>query len=243
MISPTEGVTPAQCQADPAQRGCRVVEFVYATTTTATTGALGNQQNRVQSVRLWATEPGADKATPEIISRYAYDSTGRLREVWDPRIGAALKTSYTYDADGRIATRTEGGALPWTFTYGKAGSALTAGTGMLLKASRPGLAEGTATTKAGTAATTVVYDVPLSGSKAPYQMNKGAEMPEGATASLGWGLAMLGVAALPFVAAPVVLMAGRAKRLPGLRTARICAGGVLGCGLIACAMATVSAGV
>ncbi|MFD7091181.1 hypothetical protein ACFV94_25765 [Streptomyces sp. NPDC059896] len=70
-----------------------------------------------------------------------------------------------------------------------------------------------------------------------------AEMPEGATASLGWGLAMLGVAALPFVAAPVVLMAGRAKRLPGLRTARICAGVVLGCGLIACAMATVSAGV
>ncbi|MFJ9210305.1 DNRLRE domain-containing protein [Streptomyces sp. NPDC102264] len=172
VISPTEGVTAAQCQADPAQRGCRVVEFVYATTTTATTGALGDQQNRVQSVRLWATEPGADKATPEIISRYAYDSTGRLREVWDPRIGAALKTSYTYDADGRIATLTEGGALPWTFTYGKAGSALTAGTGMLLKASRPGLAEGTATTKAGTAATTVVYDVPLSGSKAPYQMNK-----------------------------------------------------------------------
>ncbi|MCL7382314.1 hypothetical protein [Streptomyces sp. 35G-GA-8] len=70
-----------------------------------------------------------------------------------------------------------------------------------------------------------------------------AEMPEGATASLGWGLAMLGAAALPFVAAPVVLAVGRARRLPGLRTARICAGVVLCCGLFACAMATVSAGV
>jgi RHS repeat-associated protein len=42
---------------------------------------------------------------------------------------------------------------------------------MLLKASRPALAEGSDSTTSGTAATTVVYDVPLSGTTAPAQMN------------------------------------------------------------------------
>ncbi|MEV7088873.1 hypothetical protein AB0O07_23805 [Streptomyces sp. NPDC093085] len=69
-----------------------------------------------------------------------------------------------------------------------------------------------------------------------------AEAPEGATPSLGWGVVMLGTAVLPFVAAPVVLVAGRAKRIPWARTARICAGVVLGCGVFACLMAAVFAG-
>ncbi|MFJ6699356.1 DNRLRE domain-containing protein [Streptomyces sp. NPDC091272] len=172
VISPNEAIAAAQCQADPARRGCRVVEFVYADRTTAAGGALGDRQGQVQSVRLWATAPGATASTPEVVSRYAYDAKGLLREVWDPRIGTELKTSYGYDADGLVTTLTEGGQLPWTFTYGRAGSALTAGSGMLLKVSRPGLAEGSATTTSGTAATTVVYDVPLATDRAPYRMDE-----------------------------------------------------------------------
>ncbi|MFI5755466.1 hypothetical protein [Streptomyces sp. NPDC051569] len=70
-----------------------------------------------------------------------------------------------------------------------------------------------------------------------------AEMPEGATPSLGWGLAMLGVAALPFVASPVVLVVGRAKHLSWSRAAELSAKVVLGCGLFACLMAALFAGV
>ncbi|WP_327697251.1 DNRLRE domain-containing protein [Streptomyces sp. NBC_00459] len=171
VISPTGAVTAATCQATPATKGCRVLEYVYATATTATSSALGDYAGQVASVKLWATTPGASASTAETIASYAYNASGQLRQVWDPRISPALKTEYTYDTDGRVATYTQPGELPWTFTYGKAGSALTSGTGMLLKASRPALAEGSASTTSGTAATSVVYDVPLSGTTAPYQMD------------------------------------------------------------------------
>ncbi|MDO0911753.1 RHS repeat protein [Streptomyces sp. DT2A-34] len=65
---------------------------------------------------LWATGPGADKATPETVTTYAYDASGRLRQVWDPRISPALKIAYAYDSDGRVATLTEPGEPPWTLS-------------------------------------------------------------------------------------------------------------------------------
>ncbi|GGZ03478.1 DNRLRE domain-containing protein [Streptomyces poonensis] len=171
VISPTGAVKAATCQATPATKGCRVLEFVYADSTTATDSAVGDYRGQVEAIKLWATGPGASAATAETVASYAYGASGRLRQVWDPRISPALKTGYAYDADGRVATLTPPGELPWTFTYGKAGSALTAGAGMLLKASRPALAEGSDTGTSGTAATTVVYDVPLSGTTAPHRMD------------------------------------------------------------------------
>ncbi|WDN56383.1 hypothetical protein [Streptomyces clavuligerus] len=70
-----------------------------------------------------------------------------------------------------------------------------------------------------------------------------AELPEGASPSLGWGLALLGAAVLPFLAGPGALVAGRAKGLSWERALRVCAWAVLGCGLFACLMAMMSAGV
>lgn len=172
VVAPDGAVQASTCQTEPSTKGCRVLEYVYADSTTATDSSLGNYKDQVQAIKLWTADPGANKATAETVAQYVYGSSGRLRQVWDPRISPALKTTYTYDADGRVQTLTDPGELPWTFTYGKAGSALTAGAGMLLKASRPALAEGSKTTTSGTAATTVVYDVPLSGDKAPYQMDK-----------------------------------------------------------------------
>ncbi|MCS0604092.1 DNRLRE domain-containing protein [Streptomyces sp. LP11] len=171
VISPSDAVTAATCQTHPATKGCRALEFVYADSTTATDSTPGDHAGQVRAIKLWATDPGADAATAETVASYAYDASGHLRQVWDPRISPALKTTYTYGADGRVATLTKPGELPWTFTYGKAGSALTAGSGMLLSASRPRAADGTTDTTSGTAATTVVYDVPLSGGSAPYRMD------------------------------------------------------------------------
>lgn len=167
VISPNSAVTATTCRIQPSTKGCRLLQFVYADTTTATDSALGDYKGQVKAIKLWATTPGAATATAETIASYAYSGTGRLRQVWDPRISPALKTEYTYDSDGHVATLGTPGELPWTFTYGKAGSALTAGTGMLLSASRPPLTAGSI----GTATTSVVYDVPLSGSTAPYQMD------------------------------------------------------------------------
>ncbi|MET8413042.1 DNRLRE domain-containing protein [Streptomyces sp. NPDC005195] len=171
MIAPTTAVASSTCQSAPSTKGCRVMEFVYAASTTATSSVFGDYKDQVKQIKLWATDPGASAATATAVAQYAYDNAGQLREEWDPRISPALKTQYTYESNSRLSTFTPAGELPWTFTYGKVGNEATAGDGMLLTASRPALAQDSAHTTSGTATTTVVYDVPLSGGSAPYQMD------------------------------------------------------------------------
>ncbi|WP_274559585.1 DNRLRE domain-containing protein [Streptomyces spiramyceticus] len=172
VIAPTSAVSASTCETDPSTKGCRVLEYLYPLSTTATATSFGDYVGRVKRIRLWSTAPGEATSTAVSIAAYAYDDSGRLREVWDPRISPALKTTYAYDTAGRVVELTPPGELAWTFTYGQAGNAATAGAGMLLKASRPTLTQGSATVTNGTAATSVVYDVPLSGTKAPHAMGQ-----------------------------------------------------------------------
>ncbi|MGQ4434308.1 DNRLRE domain-containing protein [Streptomyces sp. SAS_260] len=173
VIAPTSAVSASTCQATPATAGCRMLEYVYATATTATSTAFGDYAKRVTEIDEWATAPGDTSATATAVARYAYDDSGRLRQEWDPRISPALKTAYAYDSAGRVTTLTPPGELPWTFSYsdGQTGNAATAGAGMLLSVSRPTLSPGSQSAQdGGTATTSVVYDVPRSGTKAPYAM-------------------------------------------------------------------------
>ncbi|MGW0926633.1 DNRLRE domain-containing protein [Streptomyces sp. NPDC002755] len=189
LIAPTPAVAASACAADPSVKGCRVLEFVYATATTASGSALGDVKDQVSGIKLWSTVPGASLSTVQTTASYAYDASGRLREQWDPRVSPALKTAYTYDDAGRVTTLTPAGQLPWTFTYGQAGSNPAAGAGMLLKASRPTLTPGSASQTNGTAATSIVYGVPLTGSTAPEDLGTSAlaswgqtDLPSDATA-------------------------------------------------------------
>ncbi|WP_236246931.1 DNRLRE domain-containing protein [Streptomyces sp. CC210A] len=171
IIAPTSAASATTCTATPSTKGCRALEFVYATATTATDSAFGDVAGQVKEILAWSTEPGASAATSKSVQKYAYDGSGRLRETWNPQISPALTTAYDYDAAGRVTGLTPPGELPWSFTYGKAGNAATAGDGMLLKANRAGLRQGTKDAESGTASTSIVYDVPLTGDKAPYKMS------------------------------------------------------------------------
>jgi len=170
VIAPTSAVAASQCETTPATAGCRMLQFVYATSTSATSSSFGNYTGQVKEILLWSTAPGATAATSKPLQEYLYDDSGRLRQTWNPQISTPLKTSYSYDSAGRITTLTPPGQLAWTFTYGQAGNAATAGDGMLLAASRPTLKAGSKSETDGTATTSVVYDVPLSGSAAPNAM-------------------------------------------------------------------------
>ncbi|MFE7134187.1 RHS repeat-associated core domain-containing protein [Streptomyces sp. NPDC057638] len=170
IIAPTSAASAAACEADPSVQGCRALEFVYATTTTATAAALGDFAGQVKEIRLWSTAPGAANATAKALTAYGYDEAGRLREQRNPHLPAASRTQYAYDGAGRVTQVTQGDRLPWNLTYGTAGNAATAGAGMLLKASHAGLKPGTADVQESTATTSVVYDVPLTGTKAPHAM-------------------------------------------------------------------------
>jgi RHS repeat-associated protein len=189
IIASTSAVTLATCEATPSTPGCRVTDFTYATTTTATDSAVGDYASRLTSVAVWSTAPGASAATSIVTAKYAYDEAGRLRQQWDPRIVPALVKAYTYDSAGRIATMTPPGQLPWTFTYGTAGSSPAAGAGMLLSVARPTLTPGSASTTNGTATANFVYSVPVTGTKAPVVLSSAAaktwgqnDLPSDATA-------------------------------------------------------------
>lgn len=179
IIAATSAVTVGACELDPSVRGCRVLEFAYADRTTATAEEFGDRAGQVSSLRLWATAPGATAATATTVASYRYDDQGRLREVWDPRISPALKTGYAYDGAGRVTRLDPPGEEPWTFGYGTAGGSATAGDGMLLTVSRPALASGSADRTDGTATTSLVYGVPVSGPNAPHDL--------GAAAVAAWG--------------------------------------------------------
>ncbi|WP_411103913.1 DNRLRE domain-containing protein [Streptomyces sp. cmx-4-9] len=187
LISPNRAVDQdnATCAAKPSTAGCRVLEFDYAPATTASGTALGDVKDQVRQLKVWATDPGAGAATATVVGQYAYDAQGLLHEAWDPRVSPAQKTAYTYDAARRVATYTPAGQLPWTFAYSSAAGSVPAG--KLLKVSRPTLAPGSATETNGTATTSLVYEVPVSGSAAPYQLD--------AATAAAWGQTDLPVTA------------------------------------------------
>ncbi|MFD8886804.1 DNRLRE domain-containing protein [Streptomyces erythrochromogenes] len=174
VIAPTSAVTTSVCATTPQTKGCRSLEFVYATATTATgystSADFGDFAGQVKEIRLWSTEPGAANATSKAVSTYRYDAGGNLRQQWDPNLAQSTQAQYAYNAADRIDWLQTKSELPWSFTYGQAGSSPTAGDGMLLKASRAGLKPGTAGEEQGTSATSVVYGVPLTGGAAPYPM-------------------------------------------------------------------------
>ncbi|MFJ5657309.1 DNRLRE domain-containing protein [Streptomyces microflavus] len=170
VIAPTSATTAATCETTPSTKGCRVLEYEYATSSTASGTTLGDFTGQVKQIKSWSTTPQASTSTATPIAAYVYDASGRLREAWDPRTSPALKTTYTYDTSGRVLTQTPPGELPWTFAYGSVGTTTTAGPGMLLSASRPTLKQGTTSETDGTATTSVVYNIPLNGPKAPYAM-------------------------------------------------------------------------
>src|ERR1700722_9742196 len=55
--------------------------------------------------------------TTTTVAQSAYDSLGRLRAEWDPRISPALKTTYGYDSEGHVTSLTPPGQETWAFTY------------------------------------------------------------------------------------------------------------------------------
>lgn len=189
IIGATSAVAATTCEATPSARGCKVLEFVYAESTTATGSDLGDITGQVSELKLWATEPGATSAIARTVARYAYDDQGRLRQSWDPRISPALKTEYAYDSAGRVTSLTPPGQLPWKFNYGKVASVAGASDGMLLSVQRATLAAGSKDQVTGTATSTVVYNVPLTGTSAPVAMGTAdvakwgqSEAPSDATA-------------------------------------------------------------
>ncbi|MFG2040425.1 RHS repeat-associated core domain-containing protein [Dactylosporangium sp. NPDC048998] len=161
------------CTAAVPARGCEVLEYDYATATTASGSTFGNIIDQVRAVKIWSWDPVTSTETAVEVANYAYDSQGRLREVWDPRLSPPLKTTYDYDSAGRVTKAGTAGQLPWMFDYGAVAGDTNAG--RLFKVRRAALVAGTKNQLDGEVATTVVYGVPLTkAAGGPHDMNAAA---------------------------------------------------------------------
>ncbi len=162
--------------------GCRSLKLVYATSTTAkgtSESEWGTYKDRLEKVQFTAFDPASSAMKTDTVSQYLYDNAGRLRAQWDPRISPALMTRYAYDSGGRLSEIAPPGVSAWKMTY----------------AALPGDGDGgrlqsvSRATPQGTATTSLVYGVPLSGSGAPNAMGLSdvaawgqQDVPVGATA-------------------------------------------------------------
>lgn len=160
-----DGVT---CTNPDTTAGCRSLTFGYTSTT----------PSRLSSVTFHAWDPQAGGMAAVDVAHYDYDTSNRLADTYDPRISPNLKTAYTYDSNGRLATITPAGLAAWTLSYDAQGRLSTV--------SRPDAA------LSRTAVSTVVYGVPTTGTGAPIDLGVSAaaawgqtDLPAGATAVFG----------------------------------------------------------
>ncbi|HEX7299232.1 MAG TPA: RHS repeat-associated core domain-containing protein [Solirubrobacteraceae bacterium] len=147
--------------------GCRSLRFEWGDGATAPTNRL---------YRIWFTAPGAGltssgaPVTEVAVSQYAYDSSGRLVEAWDPRISPTLKTMYRYSGTtDLLAGIKPPGENEWQPEYQPlTGDGTDGGRLKRVKRTTP---QGAPPTTDGDATETVQFGVPVSGSGAPYDMS------------------------------------------------------------------------
>jgi RHS repeat-associated protein len=166
VIAPTAaGVSCNEANAT-STLGCHVLVFNYLPA--SFWGAPATYGDRLSSIEY--NVPGALPGAK--VAAYVYNSEGRLKEEYDPRITPNLVTKYTYEPGGQIHTITPPGQEPWTLEYGTAFQAEATGhsveeeeaNGRLRAVTRPSLLSSPST-----AQTTIAYGVPVSGG--PYEMS------------------------------------------------------------------------
>ena len=142
VIEPTEALDPTPAgvsSCTPLARGCRALTFEYASSTKATgenENQWGEYKGHLTKVFFTAWDPSKGAMSPPTaVAQYSYDSKGRLRAEWDPRISSPLKTIYGYDSEGHVTAVSPPGGQPWIFHYGSIAG--DTDTGRVLSVARP----------------------------------------------------------------------------------------------------------
>jgi RHS repeat-associated protein len=143
--------------------GCHVLVFTYGSVVVE-----GQNKPRLTAITYYTAGSSSE------VARYEYNAQGRLSGEWDPRVSPALKETYAYTAEGQLQRLTPPGQEPWSMAYGNVAGETA--DGRLTSVRRPSLI---ATNPI--AQTTIAYNVPLSGTGAPYAMSPEAVAKWGQT--------------------------------------------------------------
>jgi RHS repeat-associated protein len=158
MISPGPAGVSCTTAGSTTTTGCRTLTFQYS----ECEGCEGG--SRLSSITYFNSS--GQESQSQTVAEYKYDSEGRLIAEWDPRISPNLKETYTYQGNQLLHSLTPPSREqippvlePWEFEYYSGGHPLKSVNRASLLAS-PAVAK-----------TTIVYNVPISGSGAPYDMS------------------------------------------------------------------------
>jgi RHS repeat-associated protein len=173
VVRPTTVTAPAPagitCSPTSLVRGCKALIYTYSTTSSTGADGLSDIAGRIKQLSYTVYDPATTAMKTVVLARYGYDSGGRLRAAWDPRLDYTdsngsqhQATLYGYDADGILTSVTPPAEQPWQFGYTTVPG--DAGKGRLATVTRSALT-------AGTAVSTIVYRVPLSGTTAPADLS------------------------------------------------------------------------
>jgi RHS repeat-associated protein len=161
IIAPSgAGVSCTESNAK-TQDGCHALNLTYKPA--SEWGAPANYGERLAKITYYSHGFGG----PWDVAQYNYDTSGRLTEEWDPRLGSQLKNVYSYQG-GTLRSVKPPGQEPWTLEYAPAIDG-ESGVSRLTAVSRPTLIP-----TSPTATTSVRYEVPISGGAAPYDLGGGA---------------------------------------------------------------------
>ncbi|MGE5527129.1 MAG: RHS repeat-associated core domain-containing protein, partial [Methanosarcina sp.] len=144
--------------------GCRTLVFDYLSSNNWSSGTVWPAwAMNISTIRYF--NGSGNPATAQTVAQYRYSEEGgqfHLAEEWDPRL-PNLKEKYTFNSNA-LTSLTPPGLQPWEFSYypQKAGYPYN----RLRSVSRASLL--TSPTKA---TTTLAYEVPISGSGAPYDLS------------------------------------------------------------------------
>jgi len=152
--------------------GCRTLSLEYLPDKEWTKKVLRPWEEKLASIRYY--NPTGQTATSQVVAKYKYDEELRLLEEWDPRLPEQVE-KYTYQkyyykeafAQDLLKTITPPGQAPWELGY-KTGAVNSGEPSKLTSVSRASLVESKPT-----ATTTIAYEVPVSGSGAPYDLSSG----------------------------------------------------------------------
>ncbi len=155
MISPAPAGVTCSDSAATKTAGCRTLTFQYFSCECG-------GWNRLSSITYYNSSGQESQA--QVVAQYEYDAKYRLIAEWDPRISPSLKETYGYDEWYKMQSLTPPGQEPVKFEYYDWHSSHLQG--RLRSVSRASLLESPKT-----AQTTIVYEVPISASGAPYDLS------------------------------------------------------------------------
>jgi RHS repeat-associated protein len=143
--------------AAPTTVGCRSLTFKYHE------GKFHNE-DRLESI----TYNNASGKSPQVVAQYEYDPKGRLIEEWDPRL-PNLNETYTYTLYSELASLKPPGQEPWEFKYYyEVNDGLNPEGPICCDEALKAVRRASLLSSPSFVQTSIVYDVPISGSGFTY---------------------------------------------------------------------------